>query len=86
MAFKIIQVFLTEHQIRQIRLGVGPNGDDDQYALLAEPKLNGEVLNVQVVTKEQYDILLQLNKRTSFPHGKPRRTATRNERPFCWNY
>lgn len=74
MAFKIIQVPLTESQIAQIERRVGANGDDYQYALLAEPKLDREVLHVQVVTKEQYDILrpaiLEANKLPTWKPGK----------------
>ena len=55
MPYKVIQVRLTGAQITQIMKGIGPS--DDDYALLAEPKPDREVLNVQIVTKEQYAIL-----------------------------
>jgi len=80
MAFKIIQVPLTGDQIKQIERGVGANGEDDKYALLAEPKLMGEVLNVQVVTLEQYEILRPaILAATKLPQWKSRNGNKRSK-------
>jgi hypothetical protein len=57
MPYKIIQIQLTDAQVEAIEKGIGTVGDDENYALLAEPKLTAGKLNVQVVTTEQYAIL-----------------------------
>jgi len=55
MPFKIISIPLTEEQLAAIKRGVGE--DAEGYCLLAEPKMNMEVLHVQVATRAQYEIM-----------------------------
>lgn len=54
MAFKVIQVDLTDEQIAQIEKAVK---DGDEFALLAEPRLSKGMLNVRICTNEQFEIL-----------------------------
>ena len=54
MAFKVIRLRLTRDQIEEIAAAVLGSGD---FALLAEPKMDKGVLDVQICTNEQFEIL-----------------------------
>lgn len=74
MPYKVIQVKLTGAQVMEIEKSIGLNVDASEYALLAEPKLDREVLNVQVISKEQYEIvrpaILEAYKLPPWKRGK----------------